>query len=351
MGEGAALEQRRPGRRRAAAGQPDRHPDDHLAGAVARGPGWPATAACDRSPSCPSCCVRSLDERPLPLQVDGDYIGEVHEARVRRAPRRDARRGLSAMLPRRAAACGRSARRRDRRGACWPGPPCRRRRPAQALAAGPVIAGCRVLPADNPWNQRVDRLPVARDSAALIAAIGLDVPSTPTSAPSTTARRTASRSRSCRTPCAALPVRFNYASESDRGRYPLPRDVADRGRAARHRRPPRDRRRPRHLHRLRALRRLSRTAGYWTPAPARSSTSAPTTCGPPAGPRPTPPACRSCPGSPATPRSRRARSTTRCASPRRARRRTTSTRRATTPPTCSGAPRRRWGCGCGSRRG
>jgi diacylglycerol kinase family enzyme len=24
--------------------------------------------------------VRSLDERPLPLQVDGDYIGEVHEA-------------------------------------------------------------------------------------------------------------------------------------------------------------------------------------------------------------------------------------------------------------------------------
>ncbi len=24
--------------------------------------------------------VRSLDQRPLPLQVDGDYIGEVHEA-------------------------------------------------------------------------------------------------------------------------------------------------------------------------------------------------------------------------------------------------------------------------------
>jgi hypothetical protein len=24
--------------------------------------------------------VRSLDERPLPLQVDGDYIGEVAEA-------------------------------------------------------------------------------------------------------------------------------------------------------------------------------------------------------------------------------------------------------------------------------
>ena len=24
--------------------------------------------------------VRSADERPLPLQVDGDYIGEAHEA-------------------------------------------------------------------------------------------------------------------------------------------------------------------------------------------------------------------------------------------------------------------------------
>jgi diacylglycerol kinase family enzyme len=30
--------------------------------------------------------VRSLDERPLPLQVDGDYIGEVHEARFESRP-------------------------------------------------------------------------------------------------------------------------------------------------------------------------------------------------------------------------------------------------------------------------
>jgi diacylglycerol kinase family enzyme len=30
--------------------------------------------------------VRSLDERPLPLQVDGDYIGEIHEARFGLAP-------------------------------------------------------------------------------------------------------------------------------------------------------------------------------------------------------------------------------------------------------------------------
>jgi diacylglycerol kinase family enzyme len=31
--------------------------------------------------------VRSLDERPLPLQVDGDFIGEVHEARFEVIPR------------------------------------------------------------------------------------------------------------------------------------------------------------------------------------------------------------------------------------------------------------------------
>jgi diacylglycerol kinase family enzyme len=31
--------------------------------------------------------VRSLDDRALPLQVDGDYIGEVHEARFEARPR------------------------------------------------------------------------------------------------------------------------------------------------------------------------------------------------------------------------------------------------------------------------
>jgi hypothetical protein len=30
--------------------------------------------------------VRSLDERSLPLQVDGDYIGEADEARFRVEP-------------------------------------------------------------------------------------------------------------------------------------------------------------------------------------------------------------------------------------------------------------------------
>ena len=92
-----------------------------------------------------------------------------------------------------------------------------------------------------------------------------------------------------------VPVSFQYASESDKRRYPLPRRRADRGRAQRQRRPARDRRRPRLMHGLRALRRLSRrtAASAGTPARARSSTCARTICGPPAGPRPTPPDCRS----------------------------------------------------------
>ena len=111
---------------------------------------------------------------------------------------------------------------------------------------------------------------------------------------------------------------FEYADESDRGRYPIPRGVADRGRRAVGRRPPRARRGPRALQALRAVRRLPasrRRAG--TPARARSGTCARTGCARAAGPPPTPPGCRSCPGSRATTRCAAAASTTRCASRRR----------------------------------
>src|SRR5262249_55926089 len=43
-----------------------------------------------------------------------------------------------------------------------------------AAPSSPVLGGCTVFPASSPWNQRVDTLPVAQDSAALIASIGLD---------------------------------------------------------------------------------------------------------------------------------------------------------------------------------
>jgi hypothetical protein len=44
---------------------------------------------------------------------------------------------------------------------------------AQALRL-PAASHCPVFPANNAWNQRVDKLPVSADSTQLISAIGLD---------------------------------------------------------------------------------------------------------------------------------------------------------------------------------
>jgi hypothetical protein len=41
-----------------------------------------------------------------------------------------------------------------------------------AAAAPPRLAGCPVFPANNAWNQRVDELPVASNSAAIVSSIG-----------------------------------------------------------------------------------------------------------------------------------------------------------------------------------
>ena len=38
----------------------------------------------------------------------------------------------------------------------------------------PAAPKCTVFPKNNPWNRRVDKLPVARNSAAVIASIGVD---------------------------------------------------------------------------------------------------------------------------------------------------------------------------------
>jgi hypothetical protein len=105
-----------------------------------------------------------------------------------------------------------------------------------ALAAAGVEAhslsgarSCPIFPTDNPWNQRVDRLPVASDSAHLIAGIGLNVPvhpdfgtiyqGAPNGIPVTIVGKHTRR----------VPVSFTYSDESDHGRYPLPRNVAIEG--------------------------------------------------------------------------------------------------------------------------
>ena len=98
-----------------------------------------------------------------------------------------------------------------------------------ALASGHPPKGaprCHVFPRDSQWNQRVDGLPVASDSDRLVRAIGIDSPlhpdfgagryeGRPIGIPYTTVSR---RQRKVR-------VAFEYADESDRGRYPIPRNV------------------------------------------------------------------------------------------------------------------------------
>jgi hypothetical protein len=90
----------------------------------------------------------------------------------------------------------------------------------------PAAPRCAVFPASNAWNQRVDKLPVAADSAQLIASIGLDSPvhadfgsgtwdGGPIGIPFDVVSRATPRTR----------VSFAYADESDRVRYPIPRRV------------------------------------------------------------------------------------------------------------------------------
>jgi hypothetical protein len=90
----------------------------------------------------------------------------------------------------------------------------------------PAARHCPVFPASNAWNQRVDKLPVAAGSAQLIASIGLDSPvhadfgsgtwdGGPIGIPFDVVSRKTARSR----------VSFDYADESDRVRYPIPRHV------------------------------------------------------------------------------------------------------------------------------
>ena len=104
-----------------------------------------------------------------------------------------------------------------------------------ALAAVPATASARPLPQapDCPLfprsfaiNQRVDRLPVATDSDSIVRSIGLDDAmhadfgsglweGHPIGIPYDVVSRRTPRSR----------VTFDYASESDRVRYPIPRGV------------------------------------------------------------------------------------------------------------------------------
>jgi hypothetical protein len=92
--------------------------------------------------------------------------------------------------------------------------------PARPVKGAPH---CRVFPRTNPWNERVDRLPVASNSAAIVRSIGLDAylhpdfgsgayEGRPIGIPYTTVSRSQRK----------VPVSFEYADESDHGPYPIP---------------------------------------------------------------------------------------------------------------------------------
>ncbi|HEX3978226.1 MAG TPA: hypothetical protein VHW96_18295 [Solirubrobacteraceae bacterium] len=99
--------------------------------------------------------------------------------------------------------------------------------PAPTAAHVQTLPGtnCPVFPADNPWNQRVDKLPVAKNSAALIAQIGPsdsvhpDFGTVYDGAPNGIPYAAVSNATK------RVPVSFQYASESDGHQYPLPRNV------------------------------------------------------------------------------------------------------------------------------
>ena len=90
----------------------------------------------------------------------------------------------------------------------------------------PAAPKCPIFPANNAWNQRVDRLPVAGNSAEIIASIGAHTglhpdfgsgqwDGGPIGIPFDVVSKATPRSR----------VRFEYADESDKGPYPIPKTV------------------------------------------------------------------------------------------------------------------------------
>ena len=90
----------------------------------------------------------------------------------------------------------------------------------------PHVGGCAVFPKNNPWNQRVDQLPVAGNSDAIVRSIGVDksvhadfgsglYDGGPIGIPYTTVGRGQKR----------VHVSFDYADESDKGPYPIPRNA------------------------------------------------------------------------------------------------------------------------------
>jgi hypothetical protein len=102
-------------------------------------------------------------------------------------------------------------------------------RDAAAKKTGPELptpqGKVAIFPADNPWNQDITKLPVHRDSATYIAALGAEQPlhadfgtvwqGAPNGIPYVIVPANQKK----------VKVKFAYADESDPGPYPLPDDA------------------------------------------------------------------------------------------------------------------------------
>jgi hypothetical protein len=98
-----------------------------------------------------------------------------------------------------------------------------------------AIAGCPMFPADNHWNKRVDKLPVHDRSSAIVSSIGLDRTVHPDFGSGRyEGRRIGIPYKVVPRRQRKLPVRFEYADESDRGPYPIPRNPPIEGGSDRH---------------------------------------------------------------------------------------------------------------------
>ena len=106
---------------------------------------------------------------------------------------------------------------------------------AASAARLPGAPRCPVFPATNPWNERVDTLPVAAGSGATVNAIGATGHLHPDfgsglwdgasiGIPVTVVGKATPRST----------VSFDYAAESDKGPYPIPSGVKIEGGSDRH---------------------------------------------------------------------------------------------------------------------
>jgi hypothetical protein len=100
--------------------------------------------------------------------------------------------------------------------------------PITHAPAGPIpqASDCRIFPSNNVWNKRVDKLPVAENSDAIIDSIGRDEglhpdfgsgkwQGGPIGIPYTVVGSGQKKTK----------VKFFYGSESDKGPYPIPKDV------------------------------------------------------------------------------------------------------------------------------